>query len=177
MAIPTSSGVRMPFGLRNFSLHINNIGYAGVVTKGKLPDVSIKTEDHRASGMEGNRKLDHGLEDMEATFSLAEFNDGAMKLTGILNGSNTELKFRGALSNDESPNAIPVEATIKGAIHKSEPGDWESGAKTEANFTVNCKFYELKVDGEEVFHIDNDNLIRRIGGEDQMESIRAAIKL
>jgi len=177
MAIPSSSGVRMPYGLRNFALHINNVGYAGIVTKGKLPDLSIKTEDHRGSGMESNRKLDHGLEDTEVTFSLAEFNDAAMKLTGILNGSNTELKFYGALNNDESSVAIPVEATIKGAIHKSEPGDWESGAKTETNFTVNCKFYELKIDGEEIYYVDNDNLIRRVDGVDQMESIRNAIKL
>jgi len=177
MAIPTNTGVRMPYGLRNFAMHVTNVGYAGVVTKGKLPDVASKTEDHRASGMDFNRKLDHGLEDLESTFSLAEFNDAIMKQVSTLNASETELKFYGALNDDASPKAIKVEATLKGAIHKGEPGDWESGGKTETSFTVNCKFYELKIDAEEIYHIDNDNLIRRIDGVDQLESIRAAIKL
>lgn len=167
----------MPKTLKGFNVYIDGTGYAGRCSKIKLPEFSVKSEEHRGAGMDFPRKLDLGMEAMECSFTMTEFSDTLKKLVGKLNGANTQLTFLGTLNNDESPESTPIEAQIRGAIHKEAPTEWESGNKTEDEYTVDVKFYKLLVGGEEVYFIDNDNYIRRIGGEDQLQNMRADLKL
>ncbi len=171
------SAIQMPKVFKNFNLFIAGEGFAGRVSKVKLPTISVQTEDHKGAGMEFNRKLDMGLEDLECTFTLTEYNDLVNGLVGKRNGSNTLLTFRGSLSDDESTATTPVVAQMRGALHKQETGDIEAGGKIETDYTLNCKFYELKIGGQEIYHIDNDNYIRRIQGEDQLASQRGDLGL
>jgi hypothetical protein len=171
------AGITMPKTLKGFNILVDGIGYAGRCSKLKLPELSVKGEEHRGAGMDFARKLDMGMEPMECTFTMTEFSDEIRKLVGKLNGSNTQLTFYGTLNDDESPESTPVEAKIRCAIHKEAPTEWESGNKTEDEYTCDCKFYQLLVGGEEVYYVDNDNFIRRIGGEDQLQNMRSDLKL
>jgi P2 family phage contractile tail tube protein len=85
--------------------------------------------------------------------------------------------FRGTLNDDASTATRPVVATLRGALQKIEHGSLEAGKVSEEKFTMDVKFYELKVNGREVYYIDNDNMIRRIGGVDQLESQRGDLGL
>ena len=169
--------IQQPWGLRNFSLHVDNVGFAGYVTKAKLPDISVKTEDHKGAGMEVNRKLDHGIEDLELTFNSADFSDFLRNNTGILNNSETAIILRGALSDDSSNVAKAVRGDAKGTIIKVESAEWEPGTKTDDTYTMSLKYWKLVVDGSVTCEIDTDRLIRIIGGVDQMAGIRGAIQL
>ncbi len=171
------AAIIIPRTLKNFNVFIEGISYAGRVSKGKLPSVSTKTEDHMGGGMEFNRKLDQGLEDLECSFTLTEHNEEIQGLVARRLGSNTLIMFRGALSDDESINATHVIANIRGSISKNETGDYEATAKVEIDFTVNCKFFSYFIGGKEIYYIDNDNYVRRVFGIDQLAAQRAALGL
>jgi len=167
--------MRIPKTLKNFNCFIEGTGYAGVATEVSLPTIELNADAHRAGGMDMPRKIDLGINEMEAEVTLTEMNADVAGKTCIHNGSNTQMMFRGALNDDESTAAVPVVAIMRGTVSKYEPSSAKSSEKTEDKFTFSLKFYELKIDGREVFHIDGDNLIRRIDGTDQLESIRSAI--
>lgn len=170
-------GVKIPKTLKNFNGFAGGQSYAGLVSAIQLPSVSVSTDDHKAGGMEFNRKIDMGLEDMEATFTVNQMDATLLKQVGVHNGSSTEWKFYGALNDDETTDAVQCVATMIGKVLKVEHNEAKSGEKTEDKFTMSLKYYELQVDGEVIYKIDNDNLVRIIGGVDQMASIRGAINL
>lgn len=170
--------VQMPWGVRNFTIHVDGAGFAGRVTKVKLPDISVKKEEHRASGMDSPRQLDHGLEALELTFNSAEFSRILRSKVGILNDAGTAFVIRGTLQNDDNQGeSSPVVATCKGAINKVESSELEPGTKTDDTYTVDLKYYKLEIGGEKACEIDIDNYIRFIGNTDQLASMRGDLLL
>jgi len=170
-------GIKMPKTLKNFNARVNGNSYAGVATAVQLPTVEVNTDDHRAGGMDFPRKIDMGLNALEATFTVAEMDPVLAGQVGVIDGSSRMWTFKGALNDDESPAAVQVVATMVGSVTKYEPSEGKAGEKTEDKYTMSLKYYELSIDGETIYKIDNDNLIRIVRGVDQMESIRAAIGL
>lgn len=171
------ASIRMPKMYKNLNIFVEGTGYAGVATKVKLPAISTKTEDHRGAGMEFSRKMNMGLEDLEMSFTMMEYNETVNGLVGKLNGSNTQITFRGTLSDDESTATTAVLVNVRGSISKKETGDIEAGGKVETDYTINVKFYEEKVGGKEIFYIDNDNYIHRIEGTDILANQRSDLGL
>lgn len=51
-----------------------------------------------------------------------------------------------------------------------EPGD-----KSTLKVQLALSYYKMTMDGEDLVEIDAKNLIRQIGGEDQLASVRAAL--
>ena len=170
-------GIRIPKTLMNFNAFSEGGSYAGLATAVQLPNVSVKAEEHRAGGMDLPRDIDMGIEKLEAMFTISQMDTTLMKQVSKHNGSNTEWKFYGALNDDESTAAVQAAVTVVGKVTKVEHSEWKSGEKTEDKFTMSCKYYELVVDGELIYKIDNDNLIRIVGGEDQLSGIRGAINM
>lgn len=169
--------IRMPKTLKNFNVFIEGEGFAGVATEIQLPNIEVNEDDHRAGGMDMPRSIDMGLSKLEVTVTLTEVNATVMKTVAVHDGSNKEWKAYGALNDDESTSADPTEVIMRGKVTKHEPSAYKSGEKTEDKFTLALKYYKYSVKGDVVYEIDNDNLKRLIGGEDQMESIRSAIKV
>ena len=61
----------LPKILKNFNAFVDGRGYAGRIDEISLPKLSIKTEEHRAGGMDIPVAIDMGMEKLEAelTFS------------------------------------------------------------------------------------------------------------
>jgi P2 family phage contractile tail tube protein len=169
--------IQMPKVLKAFNVFVEGVGYAGRAKKFKLPELGSKLEEHRGAGMDFARQMDVGMENLEASLTMAEFSPEILKLVSIYNGSNTQVTLRGAYNDDSSPEATPMECKMRGAFHKVAIREHESGTPGEDEYTINLKFIQLTAAGEELYSIDNDNMIRRIGGVDQLESQRAAIGL
>ena len=164
----------LPRTLRNFSLFIDNQGYAGRVTELTLPTLTIQTEEFRAGGMDAPVALDMGMEALEAEFTLAEYDPKVLKLFGLLDQNQVKLKARGALqTNGEA--AISIVVTMDGSLTSFDPGSFEAGAVTEAAFSFAARYYKLEVASETLIEIDIENMKRIIGGVDQLESLRTAI--
>jgi len=169
--------IKMPKTLKNFNLFVNGNNYAGLVEELTPPKVAIKSEEHRAGGMDGPIAIDMGMEELSLEFTLAEYDSDVLNATGILNAKETTFTLRGAINDDSSPSSDPVVITARGGISESDLGSWKSGDKTALKLTAKLKAYKLTVKGATIYDIDFMTLKRVIDGVDQMESIRANIGL
>lgn len=166
----------IPRVLRNFNLFVNGIGYAGRVTEAELPELAFKTEEHRGGGMDGVAEIDMGQEAMEAKLTFAEYIPEILKSVGRLNGVATRIQLRGALQRD-GETAVACVVELHGGFKTSTMGTWKAGDLATHEVSMACRYYRLTIGGELQHEIDVDNMIRNIGGVDELESIRNAIGL
>lgn len=164
----------LPKTLRNFSLYVDGIGYAGRVTEANLPSLSIQTEDFRGGGMDAPAQIDMGMEALELSFTLAEYDPAVLRQFGLLNQNAVQVAIRGALmANGEA--ATPIVCNGTGHFKEFDPGSFAAGEITEAAFTMGLRYYRLTVNGAVVHEVDVENMTRIINGTDQLASIRTAI--
>ena len=164
----------LPKILRNFSLYVDGIGYAGRVTEATPPTLSVQTEEFRAGGMDAPAEIDMGLEALELSFTLAEYDPAVLRQFGLLDQNAVQVALRGALlDNGTQATSIVVNGT--GHFKEYDPGSFAAGEATEASFTMGLRYYRLTIGGDVIHEIDVENMVRIINGADQLASIRTAI--
>jgi P2 family phage contractile tail tube protein len=164
----------LPKILRNFSLYVDGIGYAGRVTEATPPTLSVQTEEFRAGGMDAPAEIDMGLEAMELAFTLAEYDPAVLRKFGLLDQSAVQVALRGAMV-DNGTDATPIVINGTGHFKEFDPGNFTAGEATEASFTMGLRYYRLTIDGNVLHEVDVVNMTRIINGVDQLASIRTAI--
>jgi P2 family phage contractile tail tube protein len=165
---------QIPRILKNFSLFVDGRGLAGTVSTLTLPTLTTKMEEFRGGGMDAPVEIDMGLEKLETSFELFEYDPNMLALFGLADGAATQLTARGALRRDGEA-AVAMVVNMTGVIKELDPGDWASGDQTKAKFSVALRYLKITVGGRELVEIDKVNMIRKISGVDQLESIRTAI--
>jgi uncharacterized protein len=164
----------LPRILRNFSLYVDGIGYAGRVTEANPPGLTIQTEEFRAGGMDAPVEIDMGMEALEMSFTLAEYDPAVLRQVGLLDQNAVQVTIRGAMvANGEA--ATPIVINCTGSFKEYDPGSFAAGEATEAQFTMALRYYRCTVGGAVVHEIDVENMTRVINGVDQLASIRTAI--
>lgn len=164
----------LPKTLRNFSLYVDGIGYAGRVTEANLPSLSIQTEDFRGGGMDAPAQIDMGMEPLELSFTLAEYDEAVLRQFGLMDQNAVQVAIRGALV-DNGTDATSIVCNATGHIKEHDPGSMVAGEMTESSFTMGLRYYRLTVAGTVVHEVDVENMVRVINGVDQLASIRTAI--
>lgn len=164
----------LPKTLKIFTAYVDGVGYAGRVDEIQLPKITVKTEEHRAGGMDGPVEIDMGTEKLEATLTFAEYDPALFKLLGLVEGGAANLALRGAVQGTDG-GVTPVVVTLRGAFKELDMGTWKAGAKGTLKAQVAARYYRLEVDGAEVVEIDLETMVRRIGGVDQLANMRAAL--
>ena len=165
----------LPRTLRNFQLSVDGVGYAGRVTELTLPTLTIATEEDRAGGLDAPAEIDMGMEALNASFPLAEYDLDVIKRFGLYNQNDVEVTARGALQRNGDTDAVAIEVNLTGSITNFDPGAFEAGSMTEASFEVAVRYYKLTIAAEVLHEIDVENMKRIINGEDQLESVRTAM--
>ncbi len=163
----------IPKTLKNFNLYIDGRGYAGRVEEINLPKLTIKTEEYRAGGMDTPIDIDMGMQKLECSITLSEYDDEVLKLFGVHDNKPT-VNFRGAME-DESGKVTPVLITLNGKWRELDFGNWRSGDKATLKVEVVAHYYRLEIDGKELIEIDIENMTRKINGEDQLKPLRDAL--
>lgn len=164
---------QIPRVLKNFSLFVDGRGLAGLIDTLTLPTLTVKMEEFRGGGMDAPVELDMGMEKLEGSFVLAEYNPDIVSLFGLAS-ANTQLTARGALRRD-GEDAVPAIVNMTGSVKELDPGDWKAGDMTTGTFNYTLRYFKLTVGGRELVEIDKVNMVRRINGVDQLETIRQAI--
>lgn len=163
----------IPSVLRNFSAFVNGIDYIGRVTEIELPELAVKTAEHRGGGMDAEVELDMGMEKLETTIKLAEYSPDLLKATLKL-GTGQRLMFRGALQRDQEA-AVSCVVEMVGGFKSSKMGSWKAGDVPELELAAALRYYKLEIGDETIYEIDVDNMVRIIDGVDVLASQRAAI--
>lgn len=166
----------IPDILRNINLFVDGRGYAGKVDELTPPKLTIKTEEHRAGGMDAPVELDMGMEKLECDFSLAGPDAGTLKSWGLGAGKPVPLTFRGVLQDADGVTRAVV-MRMRGIVREADFGTWKPGEKAPLKATVAVRYYKLELDGEVIHEIDPENMIRVVNGADQLQAQRAALGL
>jgi len=103
-----------------------------------------------------------------------DYDENVLSLYGLADGGATQLTARGALRRDGEA-AVAMVVNMSGVVKGMEPGDWSAGEQTSMTIQVALRYLKITIGGREVVEIDKVNMIRRINGADQLESIRTAI--
>ena len=69
--------IELPHVLKNMNLFVDGRGYAGRVDEIKLPKLTLKTEEHRAGGMDIPVELELGMDKLEAELTISDFDPGS----------------------------------------------------------------------------------------------------
>lgn len=168
--------IQYPRILKNMNLFVDGRGYAGRVDEVELPKLTLKTEEHRAGGMDIPIEVDLGMEKMESSLTISDYDPEVFKLFGLLDKQDTQITLRGALQR-QGEDAIPAVLNLRGGWKELDQGTWKMGDKSVLKVSVAVNYCKLTIDGEEVLEVDAKNLIRKLGGVDQMARIRDAIGL
>lgn len=163
----------LPKVLKNFNLFVDGRGYVGKAEEINLPKLTIKTEELRAGGMDAPVAIDMGMEKLEASFSLAEYDSEIFKKFGIISGNGVQLTLKGALVDDEK--TTPLTVKLQGMYTELDMGKIAAGEKGTLQGSVSCRYYKLEIDGKSLIEIDIDNMTRVIDGVDKLAEIRNAL--
>ena len=162
--------------LKNFNLSVDGRGYAGQVEEVTLPALVLKLEEMRMGGMDAPLGIDMGMEKLECGFVLVNYDINILSLFGLVAGTDTGLTFRGGLENTDG-TVTPMLVAIRGRLNKLDPGKVKAGDKSGLTGEVSCSYLSITVGGVNTVTIDIPNMVRMIGGVDQLALIRAAIGL
>lgn len=165
----------LPRHLRNFNVMIDGFGFAGRADEVTLPTLSIATEEHRAGGLDSPVDVDMGMELMELSVVLSDYDESVIAGFGLL-GPGVPITLRGAIQRQGEP-AQAVVVKMLGGLKSRDPGNWSAGSKQTTTLTYSVRKYSETINGAELVNIDVENMVRVINGVDQLASQRAAIGL
>lgn len=167
----------MPRILKNLNLFNDANSYLGVSKSATLPKLSRKTEKYRGGGMNGPVAVDLGIGDdgLVFEFSLGGFDLITVKQYAATNASAVQLRFTGAYQQDDTGQVHSVEGVVRGRHEEIDFGEGKPGELGEQKVKMNCSYYKLLVDGEEVVEIDILNFVERVDGKDMLEAQRKAL--
>lgn len=152
-------------------------GYIGKAEELTLPKLAIKTEEWRAGGMDAPVEIDMGMEKLECSFTLGEYDADLLKLFGLSDANAIRLKFTGSIEDEMGGAVTPVEVLINGRLRELDPGSWKAGDNATLKATVATAYYKLSIDNQEIHEIDVPNMVRKIDGVDLLEGRRKALQI
>jgi P2 family phage contractile tail tube protein len=162
----------LPRHLRNFNVMIDGRGYAGRADEVTLPTMSLATEEHRAGGMDMAVEVDMGMEMMELSIILSDYDEAVIAGFGLL-GAGVPLRIMGAIQRQgEEAQSVVIRAL--GGLKSREVGTWTAGKQT-TTLTYSLTKYAESINGVEYVNLDAVNMIRVINGVDQLASQRSAL--
>lgn len=168
--------IQYPRVLKNMNLFVDGRGYAGRVDEIELPKLTLKTEEHRTGGMDVPVEIDLGMEKLETSLTIADYDPDVFRLFGLLDTQDKPVTVRGAIQRQGEP-AQAVSISLRGGWKEIDSGTWKPGDKSTLKVSVALNYFRLTIAGEEVVEVDAKNLVRKVGGVDQMAEIRNAIGL
>ena len=166
----------LPRLLKNFMLFVDGGPQVGVVDELELPELAIKTEEHRAGGMDAPVEIDLGQTAMTASVRLADYREEVLRLWGLADGNAAGLTARGALQRDGEA-VVPVVVVLRGGIKTLAWPAWRAGEKAGLQITLAVRYYKLTIGGREMIEIDAETMVRKLDGRDQLAGVRTAIGL
>ena len=166
----------IPQLIKDGNVFVEGRGFAGKFKEMKLPKLTIKTEEINAGGMVGPIEVDMGLEKLEASVTLYEWNDDVIKRFGIANHSGVAFRFTFAAERDDASEELtPVEAVLRGRIKEMEPDGYKQGEAPSFSIQIAVSYYRYEHGGESLIEIDMPRYVYKVGGVDRYAARRAAL--
>ena len=161
--------------LKNLHLIVQGKGYAGDVAEFEPPKLALQMDEDRPGGLDAPVKVEMGMQALTATFTMLSVDGELMRRWG-LSGERTGLVFTGALVGDGGRVQSAV-YTMEGDVAEVDPGTWKPGEKSNIKYTAELRYYKLEIGGRVEHEVDVPNMVRIVGGVDQLAAQREALRL
>ncbi|WP_252180217.1 phage major tail tube protein [Endozoicomonas sp. 4G] len=160
--------------IKNTNLFVDGVNYAGKADTLTPPVLTRLTEEYRGAGMPAPIDIDMGLERMEASWVMSDYESKVVALWCV--GDPVAVVFRGAaVGQDGTTTAIVL--TMRGLINVLDRGDWTPGEKPTLTVTTGLTYYQEEIGGQVLHEIDPAAYIQIVNGVDRMEQIRNALAI
>jgi P2 family phage contractile tail tube protein len=117
--------------------------------------------------------VDMGMEKLEGSFSIVEYDPEVLKQFGLVSGNQVQVTLRGALVDDKT--TTPMTISLRGMFTEVDMGNFKAGDLATLKCSIACRYYSLDIGGQKVIEIDVDNMVRNINGKDVLADIRSAL--
>lgn len=165
--------IALPRQLKSFNLYVDGESYAGKADTLTPPPLNFLVEAHRAGGMDAPREIELGMELLAFTAVISDYNP---QLVALMGKDDVPLVARGSVEA-QGGRAEPVIINMRGLFKGLEFATWTPGAKTTKTLTSSLSYFRYRQNDVEYCEIDVTNMVRRIGGVDQLAAHRANIGL
>ena len=166
----------IPAIIKDGNAFVEGKGYAGKFKEFKLPKLAIKTEDIMAGGMLGAIEADMGLEKLEASLTLYEWNKDIIKRFGVVNHAGIGFRFTFvAEREDASEELTHIEVVLRGRIKEMEADAFKKGESPALPIQLAVSYYRYEQAAETLIEIDMTNYIYKVGGVDLYAKRREAL--
>lgn len=160
--------------IKNMNLFVAGKGFAGKVTEVTPPKLALLMDEHKAGGMDAAVDIEMGMEKLEASFIIIDYNKDVLKLWGVADGSTIPFVFRGVCKSDDG-TVTPIILNMRGKLKDIDRGTWKPAEKAPLTFNMSLEYYKETVGGEVIYEFDIPNMKRIVGGVDQLEAERKAL--
>ena len=165
----------LPRVLKDFTLFVDGLGYAGLVEEVTLPKLTRQMEDHQAGGMLGPVKLDLGMDAMTLECTIAEFNPEILKLWGNANASGINARFLGAITSQDGGGTDAIEISVRGRFEEIDPGTAKKKETGKLKIKMPLTYYRYSHNGVVLIEIDLISGKESVGGTDLSAAVMKAL--
>ncbi len=164
--------------LKRWTAWVDGIGKAGNVKAYTPPALSIVSKDFQSGDMDMPIPIDVGMEAMESGLTLFGLDPLVLPLFGLKSGSKTTISVRSTYQDLLGTETELVEV-LTGLITKIERDEQGVGDQSDNAMKVTMKlsYYKVTQAGLVLVEVDPINHVRKLGGVDVLEGIRAALQL
>ncbi|GAB3528691.1 MULTISPECIES: phage major tail tube protein [Photobacterium] len=164
--------------LKRWSIWVDGIGKAGNAKEYTPPALEVITKDFQAGDMDMPIPIDVGMAGMETSYSIYGVDVTVLPLFGLRQGSRTAVSVRSTYQ-DLKGNSYDLVEELGGMITKIERDTQDGGDQSDKAMKVTQKldYYKVVRSGVELIEIDPVNHVRKLGGIDALEGIRALMQL
>ncbi|QDQ87646.1 phage major tail tube protein [Alcaligenaceae bacterium SJ-26] len=167
----------LPAKLKNYNLFNDGQNYIGQVAEIVLPKLTAKMEEWRGAGMDAPIDIDLGMEKLTMEWTIGGIEKQVLTQFGALSHAAYGLRFAGAVQREDSEKVKALEIEVRGRHSEIDFGTAKTGDDTAKKIATSLSYYKLTLDGEVLIEIDVINMVKRIGGKDLLDPVRAALGL
>lgn len=166
----------MPKKIKKFNLFNDGETKLGLVPKVKLPKLARKFEEYRADIMDGPIEIDLGGEKLEASFTLAEFDEQILTQYGVCDHAAVKVRLMASADADDCGHD-EVQVVMWGRWREIDLGELEAGGDSQMEVHMAITHYEYIKNDKPLVFIDRESGIEIVGGVDRTARQRKAIGL
>lgn len=160
--------------LANLSAFVAGKGYLGRVAEFTPPKLAPVVREYKAGALSAPIEIPMGaVEKLECSFTLTGYDPDLFRQFAVVPGRLVQLRLTGAMY-DYDGTCRPIEISLR-AVLAFEADAWKPNEASDLKITAMCHYYKLDVDGATLIEIDPVNLVAVVDGQDQLQSLRAAL--
>lgn len=165
--------------IRDANVYVDGTSTHGYASEITLPDVEATMSEYKALGMVGTKELFQGFGKMEATIKWNAPSEEILKACAnprksvkLMVRSSREVYENGSVTGEE-----PVTYYLKVVAKNFNAGSFKAKEDTETETKFGVSYFKMTQNGHEIYELDVDNNIFKLGGEDQLAKYRANLGL